>query len=200
MDAPRTPLLRPVGVILLAAVLAVPQSLQPQAAANPSSQAVGSYFVAYRTPAHVSRSGPEVFHGIADQILELLKSKHVVLVSDPERPSFQTAELFSLESLLKLAREAGASHLLYLTVDRPASKWVKITLQCFDFSGKLLCEAVTQDASAWSGKTGVQRALDKMKKQLAARLGGPGLAVVPPAPAPAPAAADKSEPQPKMRP
>ena len=141
MDALGTSLLRSGSLVLLAGVLGLSQPLPAQVAGNSSSQAVGSYFVAYRTPAQLSRSGPEVFHGIADQTLELLKSKHVVLVSDPERPSFQTAELFSLESLLKLAREAGASHLLYLTVDRPAAKWVKITLQCFDFSGKLLWEA-----------------------------------------------------------
>ena len=132
-------------------------------------------------------------------MLEFLKSKQVVLVTDPERPSFQTSELFSMESLLKLAREAGASHLLYLTVDRPVTKWVKITLQCFDLSGKLLWEEVTQNGGGWSGKAGVQQALDKMKKRLETRLGGPGLAVVPPAPTPA-QAAPESEPQPKMRP
>ncbi len=199
MDASRTPLLQLLGWWLLAAVSAVAQSQQAQAPIAPPAQAAGSYFVAYRTPAHVSYSGPEVFHGIADEIHKFLTAKNAVLVVDPERPSFQTAELFSLESLLKLAQDAGATHLLYLIVDRPATKWVKIRFQCFDPSGKLLWEEVTQDGGGLSGKAGVQRALNKMKKQLEARLGGPGLAVVSPVAAPA-QAAPKSEPQPKMRP
>ena len=195
MDALGTSLLRPASWVLLAGVLGLSQPLPAQVAADSSSQAAGSYFVAYRTPAHVKYSGPEVFHGIADQMLEFLKSKQVVLVTDPERPSFQTSELFSVESLLKLAREAGASHLLYLTVDRPVTKWVKITLQCFDLSGKLLWQEVT-DGWGRSGKGGVYKAVEKMGKKLEARMGGPGLLLVPPAAA----AADKSEPQPEMRP
>ncbi|MGH9602673.1 MAG: hypothetical protein ACRD24_09830, partial [Terriglobales bacterium] len=113
------------------------------------------------------------------ELLGFLQSKRVVLVSDRERgsPSFKTSELFSQESLLRLAREAGASHLLYLTVERPATKWIKLTLQCLDLSGKLLWQEVTDGGGGFSSKGGVQKAIDKMKKRVEGRLGGPGLAV-----------------------
>lgn len=184
MGGPQKSLLPSASLALMAGLLLC-QFLSAQAAPDSSSPAAGGYFVAYRTPAHVRASGPEVFHGVADEVHDFLKSKNVVLVADPDRPSFQTAELFSLESLLKLAREAGASHLLYLTVDRPASKWVKITLQCYDLSGKLLWEEVT-DSGSWTGsKSGLRKALEKLRQKLEPRLGGPGLPVAAPTHPPA---------------
>lgn len=186
MGALQKSLLRSASPALAAGLLLLCQPLSAQSAADTSGSAAGGYFVAFRTPAHVRVSGPEVFHGIADEVHDFLQSKNVVLVVDPERPSFQTAELFSLESLLKLARDAGASHLLYLTVDRPAAKWVKITLQCYDLSGELLWGETT-DGGGWgfSGKAGVRKALDKMKKKLEPRVGGAGLPVKTKSPPPA---------------
>ncbi len=165
--------------------------MEPLAAASEES-----YFVAYRAPSHISYSSPDVFHDVADQLQNHLVSKQVMLRADPERNPFHTSELFSTESLLKLAKEAGASHLLYLTVERPTSKWIKLTLQCFDSSGKLLWEEMTQNGGGFSGKGGVRKALEQMKQKLDARLGGPGLPVAKPvSPAVPEVQPDPSRPQ-----
>lgn len=88
---------------------------------NPTDRKLdGVYYVAYRAPAHVSRSSPEVFHEVANKTLDLLKQNGVNVVADPERGTIETSDLFSLDSLLSLTRNAGATSLLYLTVDRPA--------------------------------------------------------------------------------
>jgi len=135
----------------------------------------GAYYVAYRTPAHVSRSSPDVFHELASDTLDFLKSNDVNIIADPERGTIQTDELFSLDSLLNLTKNAGATHLLYLTVDRPAASWLKVTLQCYDLSGKVLWEEHASAASGFSGKGAPSKTLASLKKKLVPRVGQPGL-------------------------
>jgi hypothetical protein len=135
----------------------------------------GAYYVAYRTPAHVSRSSPDVFHETANDTLDFLKSNDVNIIADPERGTIQTDELFSLDSLLNLTKNAGATHLLYLTVDRPAASWLRVTLQCYDLSGKVLWEEHASAASGFSGKGAPSKTLASLKKKLLPRVGQPGL-------------------------
>ncbi len=87
-------------------------------------------------------------------MLEFLKKNDVNIVADPERGTIQTSELFSTDSLLNLTRNAGANYLLYVTVDRPAASWLKVTFQCYDLSGKALWEE--HASSGWRplGKRG----------------------------------------------
>jgi hypothetical protein len=80
-------------------------------------------------------------------MLDFLKRNEVKIIADPERGTIQTDELFSLDSLLNLTKNAGATSLLYVTVDRPATSWLKVTVQCYDLSGKVLWE---EHASATS--------------------------------------------------
>jgi hypothetical protein len=134
----------------------------------------------------VSRSSPDVFHEVANGTLDFLKSNNVNIVADPERGTIQTDELFSVDSLLNLAKNAGATHLLYLTADRPATSWLKITLQCYDLSGKVLWEEYASAASGFSGKGAPTKAIESLKKKLLPRVGQPGL---PKVQKPAPAAA-----------
>jgi hypothetical protein len=129
-------LFRAVDATLILGILAAGQ-IQNQ---PPGTKLDGVYYVAYRTPAHVSRSTPDVFHQVTKETLELLKQNGVNVVADPERGTIETSDLFSLDSLLSLTKNAGATSLLYLTVDRPAMSWLKATFQCYDASGKLLWE------------------------------------------------------------
>ena len=99
-----------------------------------------SYIAAFRTPAHVTRSAPEVFHDAVDNVLDLLKSKNVALAADPSRPMIRTEETMPRETLLNAAKDSGATYLLVLTVDRPLTSWLKISIQCFSISGKPLWE------------------------------------------------------------
>lgn len=125
-EAPRA-LVLAVDTILLLSFFAAGQTPDPA-----GSKKDGAYYFAYRTPAHVSRSSPDVFHETTKDTLDFLKSNDVNIIADPERGTIETDELFSLDSLLILTKNAGATHLLYLTVDRPATSWLKLTLQCYD--------------------------------------------------------------------
>jgi hypothetical protein len=141
----------------------------------PRTKLDGVYYVAYRTPAHVSRSSPEVFHGVVNDMLDLLKKNDINVVADPERGTIETNELFSLNSLLSLTQNAGATSLLYLTVDRPATSWLKLTVQCYNSSGKLLWEEHTSSGGGLSGKGAPSKTMESIKKKLLPRLGQPGL-------------------------
>jgi len=164
-----------------------------EAQAPSTSQVEGAFYIAYRTPAHISRSSPDVFHGIANETLEFLKSSEVNIISDPERGIIQTDELFSLDSLLNLTKNAGATYLLYLTVDRPAASWVKVTLQCYDLAGKLHWEEHATVTSGMSGKNAPTKAVENLKKKLLPRIGQPGLPKVQ-KPASAPTAESRAKP------
>jgi hypothetical protein len=84
----------------------------------------GVYYAAFRTSAHISRSFPEIFHGVARDLLDCLKSQGVRIVADPERGVLETSDQMSTGSMLRLAKLAGASNLLLITVDRPAASWL----------------------------------------------------------------------------
>ena len=166
-------------VLISTSLLSFCGNPQAQTADGPPRQTDGSYVVAFRTPAHVRNSKPDVFHGIVDQLVEFLRSNRVVLVSDPSRKMIQSQDSISRETLLNVTKDVGASHLLYLIVDRPTTQWVKITLQCFDVSGKLIWEeSAGSGMGGVSGKKRVSRTLEKLEKQLMPRMGQPGLAYV----------------------
>lgn len=173
-------LLRLVFCALALALPTVSNPLRAQTSQGSFDNGTGTYFVAYRTPAHVARSQADVFYGITDGLREFLDSRKVVLVSDSSQRTIRTEALLSRETLLNRARQAGAAYLLYVTVDRPLSSWVKITLQCFDLSGTLLWEERTSDKWRVTGKGGVEKSLEKMQNRLAPRLGGPGLKLLEP--------------------
>jgi len=165
-----------IAILISASVLSFCGNLYAQTPDGPRKQTDGSYIAAYRTPAHVRNSNPDVFHAIVDQVVEFLRSKRVVLISDPSRKMIQSEDVISRGTLLNVTRDVGASHLLYLIVDRPTTQWAKITLQCFDVSGKLIWEeSAGSGMGGASGKKGVSRALEKLEKQLVPRMGQPGL-------------------------
>jgi hypothetical protein len=77
------------------------------------------YFAAYRTPRHMRNSKPEVFHRTVTGVVEYLETQRVQIAEDPVRKRIETSDLIPVATLVNLAREAGASSLLLLTVDRP---------------------------------------------------------------------------------
>ncbi len=135
----------------------------------------GVYVAAFRTGKHVTTSDPKVFHQAVDAVVELLKANRVSVREDPARPMIRTADPISLESLLNVARDAGADYLLYVTIDRPVTKWLKIKLECYDMSGKMLWTEEASEAGGMSGKNAVPKTLAKLGKKLVPHLGKPGL-------------------------
>src|SRR3954467_14676487 len=77
------------------------------------------FVIGYRTPAHVRTSSSEVFHKAMADVRALLIDHKVVIVTDAERGFIENESPMSIENMTKLAKEAGASSLLFVTVDRP---------------------------------------------------------------------------------
>ena len=131
----------------------------------------GVLVFAYRTPAHVKVSKPEVFTGIVDDVMLFLKSNQIPLVNDLIHKPVETEQATSTYTLVTYLRQVGARRLLYLTVDRPFSAWVKLNLRCYDPEGKLLWEETVSGAAHWGREhTGVSRATEELRERLSNRM------------------------------
>jgi hypothetical protein len=131
----------------------------------------GVLVFAYRTPAHVRVSKPEVFTGIVDDLMLFLKSNQIPLVNDLIHKPVESEQATSTYSLVTYLRQIGARRLLHLTVDRPFSAWVKLTLRCYDPEGKLLWEETVSGSAHWGREhTGVSRAMEELHKRLGNRI------------------------------
>jgi len=137
----------------------------------------GSYVAAFRTSKHVMFSKPEVFHDAVEEVVRYLGDKKVDLVSDPLRPRIETQDTISVESLVKIARDAGASYLLYVVVDRPATQWLKLTIQCYDLDQKMLWQESAGYTGAFdaNSKKALPEIMKRLDKQFASRFDHPGL-------------------------
>ena len=140
-----------------------------------ATQTEGVYVVAYRAPSHIKNSSPQVFHGFADDLISYLKTRNVNILEDPERGILQTDQLISVESLLNLTKNAGAKYLLLATVERPLSKWIKVTIQAYDLSGKLLWSEEASSGGGVTGKDAREKTLKSLQQKLDPRIDKPGL-------------------------
>lgn len=156
----------------------------------PAQEAV--YVVVYRTPAHVRSSKPEVFHGFASDLAAFLKEKNVPVKVDPERGTIENESPMSVSSMLNIARQLGANSLLFVTVDRPLTKWIKVIVQAYDLDGKLLWAEDASDAGSMSGKGGYKKTFERIQTDLTKRLGTPGLPVIADLPSTPKPAADET--------
>jgi hypothetical protein len=164
-------------LLFFVASAAQPQQKLMNADSEAKQAKAGVYYAAFRTSAHIARSSPEVFHGASQDLLEYLKSKGVRIVADPERGVLETSDQMSTESMMRLAKLAGASGLVLVTIDRPAASWLKITVQSFDESGKQLWEESADKKSGLNGKSAPHDVGEKIKSKLASHIGKEGLPV-----------------------
>ena len=164
-------------LLLLASAVQAQQKVTDAPSVGTEAKPVkgGVYYAAFRTSAHIARSTPEIFHSVSQDLLDYLKSKGVPIVADPERGVLETSDQMSTESMLRIAKSAGASGLLLVTVDRPAASWLKITVQSFDESGKQLWEENADKKSGLNGKSAPHDVGEKIKSKLAGHIGKEGL-------------------------
>jgi len=164
-------------LLLLASAVQAQQKVTDAPSVGTEAKPVkgGVYYAAFRTSAHIARSTPEIFHSVSQDLLDYLKSKGVPIVADPERGVLETSDQMSTESMLRIAKSAGASGLLLVTVDRPAASWLKITVQSFDESGKQLWEESADKKSGLNGKSAPHDVGEKIKSKLAGHIGKEGL-------------------------
>lgn len=162
-----------VPVVLLFLIFIFTASAQDKPV--PAAANGGVYLVVFRTPAHVRSSSPQVFHGFAQDLWDLLKSKNVPLKVDPERGTIETESAMSVDSMLNIAGQVGASSLLFVTVDRPVTKWIKVTVQSYGLDRKLQWSEEASDGGSMSGKGGYKKTLERLETSFTKRFGGPGL-------------------------
>jgi hypothetical protein len=167
--------LRFLSTALMSALLLSGVPLASGAQTQAVVQKEGIYFVAYRTQSHIKYSSPDVFHTVASDLIAYLKSCDVNIIEDPERGILQTDESFSTESLLNLTKNAGASSLLLVTVERPATKWLKVTVEAYDLPGENLWTEEASSGGGISGGGAPAKVLKTLKKKLSPRVGKPGL-------------------------
>jgi hypothetical protein len=145
------------------------------AASLEAAESPGVYTVVYRTPAHVKYSKPEVFHGFAQDLWSHLKSKNVPLVG--ERGVIETESQISVESMLSRAKLLKATSVLFVTVDRPFTKWIKVTVQSYALDGKLQWSEEASDGGSLTGKGGYKKTLERIEVDIERRLNTGGLPV-----------------------
>ncbi len=148
-----------------------PKVENPSQGAEKPTQSGGVFFAALRTQNHIGRSDSNKFNEAVDGVEQFLTSNKVVLREDPVRTKFRLESTMSKENLIHVAEDAGASHVLQLTVDRPATSWIELTMQCFDLQGKQLWEERGSGANQFTSSGHVQKAVKKLTSRLAPKLG-----------------------------
>jgi len=135
----------------------------PTAAA---AKAPATFFFVHWQYFSLKESKNRAMQRIVDEFQESLRSKGVQLVSDPLRKTSHSKEVFSIASLLNIAKDLEASHLLYLNMA------VSAQLQCFDLSGRMVWEEKGKRAiAAGALEHNTRVVLKRLEKQLEPRIG-----------------------------
>ena len=163
-------------VVLVLWIFAPPLPAWAQGGATASPQP--SFIFFQRTSGHARYSTPEAFQHVVDDLLQYLKANRVALViggnsspSGAEMPWFATQQM---------ARDSKAAYLLYVIVDRPASKWLKVTVQCYDATGQQIWKEESTGggerfSSLFTSGKATRNTLENLHEELNRRLGQPGL-------------------------
>jgi len=162
-------------------VLGICGFLWPQSSPAPSAaedNPVTAFLFVQRTKGHINYSKSEVFYSVVDDVYSYLATKDVALAKDEFGGRTHAEDEVPISTVLHIARDANATYVLYLIVDRPFTKWIKVTVRCYDLSGKQLWEESAADAGGLTGGHGLRVTLDRLHQRLDKRLGQPGLTVM----------------------
>jgi hypothetical protein len=132
-----------------------PQSATPAPATAPAQQKKVVVFV-LRTDRHAKFSKPEVFHTVLNDLMEYLKTKNVAIAIDEFGGRSYAEGATPLDTIFTIARDSKASSVMYVEVDRPMTKWLKITVQTFDMNRKELWKEEVSSAGGMTGSHGLE--------------------------------------------
>ena len=150
-----------------------PVSSAPKATAAVDQQTV--FVFVQRTDRHAKYSSAEVFHKSVDDVFAYLKGKNVAIARDEFGGRDHAEGATPLNTIFTIAADAKASNVMYVVVDRPVTKWIKITVQCFDMNRKQLWREEVSSGGGLSGGHGFEVATKKLHAQLDKRVGHDGL-------------------------
>jgi hypothetical protein len=152
------------------------QAVRPTPVVN-SEQAKVFVFI-QRTDRHAKYSTAEVFQDAVKDLMDYFKMKNLAMAVDEFGGRSSAQGTMPLETVFNIARDAKARSLLYVVVDRPATKWIKITAQCFEIGGKQLWQEEVSSGDGLSGAHGFKVATQKLHAALDKRIGQEGLPVL----------------------
>ena len=171
-------------LVVLSAMLSIAQvqSISPQSSVPASAPAAADqqkvFVFVQRTDRHAKYSSPEVFHNVLNDLLDYLKTKNVAIAVDEFGGRNHAEGATPLDTVFTIARDAKASSILYVVVDRPMTKWLKITVQCFDMERKQLWLEEASSGGGLSGSHGFEVSTKKLHTQLDRRVGQDGLPIL----------------------
>lgn len=139
---------------------------------EPTSISPTTFVFFQRTSGHMKYSTPEVFQQAVDDIQEFLRANGIATVPGTNVSSSGGLPFWAVQ---EMARDSNAAYLLYVVVDRPGMKWLKVTVQCYDAMG----HEIWQEQSFAGREREAHNALQKLRDELNKRLGQPGLLQAP---------------------
>ena len=173
------------AVLLLVIFSAMVSIAQEQSASPPPSTTASAsadqqkvFVFVQRTDRHSKYSSPEVFHNVLNDLLDYLKTKNVAIAVDEFGGRNHAEGATPLDTIFTIALDAKASSVMYVVVDRPVTKWLKITVQCFDMNRKQLWQEEVSSGGGLSGGHGFEVSTKKLHAQLDKRLGQDGLPIL----------------------
>lgn len=131
-----------------------------------------------RTDRHAKYSNHETFQNVVNDLMEYLKTKNVAIAVDEFGGRNAAEGATPLDIIFNIARDAKANSVLYVVVDRPVTKWLKITAQCLDMNGKQIWQEEASSGGGMSGEHGFEVSTKKLHEQLERRIGQPGLPIL----------------------
>ena len=167
-------------LVILFAIFSIAQeqSTAPSAASSANVNQQKVFVFVQRTDRHAKYSSPEVFHNVLTDLLDYLKTKNVAIAVDEFGGRNHAEGATPLDTIFTIARDAKASSVMYIVVDRPVTKWLKITVQCFDMNQKQLWQEEASSGGGLYGGHGFEVSTKKLHAQLDKRLGQDGLPIL----------------------
>jgi hypothetical protein len=135
------------------------------------------YVFFQRAASHVAHGKAESFQEVADTVREQLKAGNVAMAENQTGGTYSEGEM-PLALVQDMARKAHASFLLYVVVERPHTRWLKVTLHLYEVDGHELW-AQEAGVSTFSKSTGSRETIERVRVLMKERVGGPGLPVMP---------------------
>ena len=154
-----------------------PTTFAPSAEAPVPNQQRVFVFV-QRSDRHAKYSKPEMFHDVLNDILNYLATKKVAVAVDEFGGRNHAEGAMPMDTVFSIAREAKANSVLYFVVDRPATKWLKVTAQCFDMNGKQLWQEEASSGGGFSGAHGFDVTTERLHGELDKHIGQEGVPVL----------------------
>jgi hypothetical protein len=110
--------------------------------------------------------------------LAYLNSKNVAIAVDEFGGRDHAEGATPLDTIFSIALDAKASSVMYVVVDRPLLKWLKITVQSFDMNRKQLWMEEVSSGGGLSGGHGFEVCTKKIHAQLDKHIGQEGLPIL----------------------